>query len=82
MASIALRQHVFKVGQSPFAHNFLVFYDDDGKVGQEFHGMARNPKTRDYVSFGRSSDFLEATSTVREMRTRRFRTSSPATVIR
>lgn len=60
MSSIALRQHVFKVGNSPFAHNYLVFHDDDGNVVGEFHGLAQNPETNDYTDFGRSSDYLRA----------------------
>lgn len=60
MSSIALRQHVFTVGHSPFAHNYLVFYDDDGNVVGEFHGLAQNPQTGDYTDFGRSSDHLRA----------------------
>ena len=60
MSSIAVRQHVFNVGNSPFAHNYLVFYDDDENVVGEFHGLAQNPKTGDYVGFGRSSDYLHA----------------------
>ena len=44
--AIALRQHMLKVGDSPFAHNYLVFYDDDGNVVSEFHGLARiRPRT-------------------------------------
>lgn len=64
MASIALRQHILKVGdyKSPFAHNFLVLYDDDGNVVQELHGRARNPVTRELEYLGRSSDYLEATT--------------------
>lgn len=60
MSSIALRQHVFKVGHSPFAHNYLVFYDDQGEVVGEFHGLAQNPITGNFVGFGRSSDYLRA----------------------
>ena len=45
MSSIALRQHVFNVGHSPFAHNYLVFYDDDGNIVGQFHGLAQDPKT-------------------------------------
>jgi hypothetical protein len=60
MSSIALRQHVFTVGKSPFAHNYLVLYDDDGNVVGEFHGLAFDPKTGRFVDFGRSSDYLRA----------------------
>ncbi len=58
MSSIALRQYVLKVGNSPFAHNYLVFYDDDGNIVGQFHGLAQDPKTGDFKDFGRSSDYL------------------------
>src|SRR5215216_2568881 len=58
MASIALRQHVFNVGHSPFAHNYLVFYDDNGNIVGQFHGLAQDPKSGDFTGFGRSSDYL------------------------
>ena len=54
MSSIALRQHIFKVGHSPFAHNYLVFYDDQGNIVGEFHGLAQNPDSGEFVDFGRS----------------------------
>ena len=60
MSSIALRQYILKVGHSPFAHNYLVFYDDDGNVVGEFHGLARDPKTDQFVGVGRSSHDLRA----------------------
>jgi hypothetical protein len=59
MSSIAVRQHVFNVGHSPFAHNYLVFYDDAGNVVGEFHGLAQDPKGN-FTDFGRSSDTLRA----------------------
>lgn len=58
MSSIALRQHVFTVGHSPFAHNYLVFYDDDGNIVGQIHGLAQDPKTDDFKDVGRSSDYL------------------------
>jgi hypothetical protein len=60
MSSIALRQHILKVGESPFAHNYLVFYDDDGNVMGEFHGLAKDPATDHFKPIGRSSDYLRA----------------------
>jgi hypothetical protein len=60
MSSIAVRQHVFKVGESPFAHNFLVLYDDNGNVVSELHGFATDPNTGVRKSVGRSSDYLRA----------------------
>ena len=60
MSSIALRQHILKVGDSPFAHNYLVFYDDDGNVAGEFHGLATDPVTNEFVPIGRSSHNLQA----------------------
>ena len=60
MSSIALRQHILKVGDSPFAHNYLVFYDDDGNVVGEFHGLAAHPVTDAFVPIGRSSNNLRA----------------------
>ena len=62
MSSIALRQHIFKVGHSPFAHNYLVFYDDQGNIVGEFHGLAQVPDSGEFVDFGRSSDYLKATT--------------------
>jgi hypothetical protein len=41
MPSIALRQ--YKIGSLPFAHNFLVLYDDQGKVVAELHGLPADP---------------------------------------
>jgi hypothetical protein len=59
MASIALRQHVFNVGHSPFAHNYLVFYDDDGNIVGQFHGLAQDPNDANkFNAVGRSSDYL------------------------
>lgn len=57
MSSIALRQYVLKVGNSPFAHNYLVFYDDDGNIVGQFHGLAQDP-TGSFKRLGRSSDYL------------------------
>jgi hypothetical protein len=45
MPSIALRQYTFKVGPLPFAHNFLVLYDDQGNVLAELHGKPADPTT-------------------------------------
>lgn len=56
MASIALRQ--FQIRNSPFAHNYLVFYDDDGNIVGQFHGLAQDPKTGYFKGVGRSSDYL------------------------
>ena len=58
MSSIALRQHVFTVGHSPFAHNYLVFYDDDGNIVGQFHGLAQDPNSEQFKDLGRSSDNL------------------------
>jgi hypothetical protein len=57
VSSIALRQYVFNVGHSPFAHNYLVFYDDDGNIAGQFHGLAQDP-TGSFKLLGRSSDYL------------------------
>lgn len=59
MASIGLRQHVIKVGDSPFAHNFLVLYDDHGNVVSELHGLAYDPVSQQYVPRGRSRHYLK-----------------------
>ena len=43
MSSLALRQYRIRVphsGEVPFAHNYLVRYDDDGNVASELHGLA------------------------------------------
>lgn len=45
MASIGLRQRLLTVGDSPFAHNYLVLYDDHGNVVGELHGLAADPVT-------------------------------------
>jgi len=58
VSSIALRQHVFTVGNSPIAHNYLVFYDDDGNIVGQFHGLGQDLKTREFKGVGRSSDYL------------------------
>ncbi|WP_422001479.1 hypothetical protein [Reyranella sp.] len=58
MSSIALRQYVLEVGHSPFAHNYLVFYDDDGNIAGQFHGLAQDPKKDEFKEVGRSSDYL------------------------
>jgi hypothetical protein len=61
MSSIALRQFQIKdtpFGEIPFAHNYLVRYDDDGNVISEMHGLAWDPKKEAYVAIGRSSDYL------------------------
>ena len=58
MSSIALRQHVFTVGHSPFAHNYLVFYDDDGNIVGQFHGLAQDPNSEQFKDLGWSSDNL------------------------
>ena len=58
MSSIALRQYVFKVGNSPFAHNYLVFYDDDGNIVGQYHGLPWDPNAQEFKTVGRSSDYL------------------------
>ena len=58
MASIAVRQ--FKLGNLPFAHNFLVRYDDNGNIVGELHGFAIDPNTNERKAIGRSSDYLRA----------------------
>jgi hypothetical protein len=62
MPSIAVRQCTFKVGPLPFAHNFLVLYDDQGNVLSECHGNPADPATRQELDkyIGRSSDNLGA----------------------
>jgi hypothetical protein len=60
MSSIALRQHILYVGHSPFAHNFLVLYDDQGNVVSELHGLAYDPVSRKFVPRGRSEHNLRA----------------------
>ena len=62
MPSIAVRQYTFEVGPLPFAHNFLVLYDDQGNVLSEFHGNPADPVTREELDkyIGRSSDNLGA----------------------
>lgn len=60
MASIGLRQRVFTVGNSPFAHNYLVLYDDQGNVAGELHGFAADPATGQELFKGRSQDNLRA----------------------
>lgn len=57
MSSIALRQYILKVGHGPFAHNYLVFYDDDGNIVGQVHGLAKGPDG-EYKAVGRSSDYL------------------------
>lgn len=58
MSSIASRQYVFNVGHSPFAHNYLIFYDDDGNIVGQFHGLATDPIDGTAKRLGRSSDYL------------------------
>src|ERR1700730_10695779 len=62
MPSIALRQYTFNVGPLPFAHNFLVLYDDQGNVVAELHGKPADPASgkerKNYI--GRSTDNLGA----------------------
>jgi hypothetical protein len=58
VSSIVLKQHVFKVGHSPFAHNFLVLHDDDGNVVSEIHGLAVDPATGTPQMVGRSNHNL------------------------
>lgn len=58
MSSIASRQYVFNVGHSPFAHNDLIFYDDDGNIVGQFHGLATDPIDGTAKRLGRSSDYL------------------------
>jgi hypothetical protein len=62
MPSIALRQYTFKVGPLPFAHNFLVLYDDQGNVLEQLHGQPADPETGEELRklIGRSSDNLGA----------------------
>jgi hypothetical protein len=57
MSSIALRQYVLKVGHSPFGHNYLVFYDDDGNIVGQIHGLAEGQDGK-FKDIGRSSDYL------------------------
>lgn len=57
MSSIALRQNILHVGDSSFAHNYLVLYDDDGNIAGQFHGLAQDPGG-DFKDVGRSSDYL------------------------
>jgi hypothetical protein len=61
MSSLALRQ--YRIHKSPFAHNYLVLYDDDGKLVKEMHGLAYDPVNERYVGKGRSSDYLRAQDT-------------------
>src|SRR5262245_7192661 len=60
MSSIAQRQYAFNIGPFSFAHNFLVLYDDQGKVFAELHGLATDPQTGEPLPIGRSSDYLRA----------------------
>jgi hypothetical protein len=62
MPSIALRQYKFDVGPFPFAHNFLVLYDDQGNVLEELHGQPADPRTGDELHkyIGRTTDNLGA----------------------
>src|SRR5258708_38541606 len=62
MPSIAIIQYAFGDGTVPFAHNFLVLYDDQGNVLSEFHGNPADPATRKELDkyIGRSSDNLGA----------------------
>lgn len=39
MALIVVKQHRFHIRHSPFAHNYLVLYDDDGNFVAELHGL-------------------------------------------
>ena len=55
MSSIVARQHRLYVGQSPFAHNFLVLLDDDGNRIAELHGLPVNAKG-EVLDKGRSSE--------------------------
>jgi hypothetical protein len=59
MSSIVARQHRIHVGQSPFAHNFLVLLDDDGNRASELHGLPVNAKG-EVLDKGRSSEWLRA----------------------
>jgi hypothetical protein len=59
MSSIVARQHRIHVGQSPFAHNFLVLLDDDGNRVSELHGLPVNAKG-EVLDKGRSSEALRA----------------------
>jgi hypothetical protein len=65
MSSIAQRQYTFNVGPLPFAHNFLVLYDDQGNVVAELHGNPANPAdgTELHKYIGRSTDNLGAFET-------------------
>lgn len=45
MASIAVRPRKFHVGNSPFAHNYLVHYDDDGNFVAEMDGWAADARS-------------------------------------
>ncbi len=58
MSSIVARQHRIRVGQSPFAHNFLVLLDDDGNRVSELHGLPVNAKGA-VLDKGRSSENLK-----------------------
>ena len=59
MSSIVARQHRIHVGQSPFAHNFLVLLDDDGNRVSELHGLPVNAEG-EVLDKGRSSEWLRA----------------------
>ena len=61
MSSIALRQfHIVDtpIGETPFAHNYLVRYDDNGNWVSELHGLAYDPVKKEYVPVGGPSDYL------------------------
>lgn len=61
MSSIRLRQFHIKetpIGETPFAHNYLTLYDDNGNLVSEMHGLAFDPKEKRYVPVGSPSDYL------------------------
>jgi hypothetical protein len=60
MSSIALSQRRLDVGHSPFAHNYLVLYDDQGNVVGELHGLAADPANGEERLLGRSRHNLRA----------------------
>ena len=59
MSSIVARQHRIHVGQSPFAHNFLVLLDDDGNRVSELHGLPVSAEG-EVLDKGSSSEWLRA----------------------
>jgi hypothetical protein len=63
MSSLVLRQYQIKdspFGEIPFAHNYLVRYDDNGNVVSEMHGLAYDPVEDQYKAVGRSSDYIRS----------------------